>query len=126
MHAVQDLPAPPTEHVLTAHAAVRMRQRGISAHLIEVVLTYGRQMKPKAWSSASWDARKWRITPPWALIYRRRRVSKCWSDRMAQWSRCIAITTFARSRRRLAAPATRTAPHITDIGARINKEANFE
>jgi len=36
MHAVQDLPAPPTEHVLTAHAAVRMRQRGISAHLIEV------------------------------------------------------------------------------------------
>lgn len=47
MHAVQDLPVVPTEHVLTAHAAVRMRQRGISAQLIEVVLTYGRQIEAK-------------------------------------------------------------------------------
>lgn len=47
MRPVQDLPAKPTEHLLTAHAAVRMRQRGISAQLIDVVLTYGRQIEAK-------------------------------------------------------------------------------
>lgn len=47
MHAVQDFLATPTEHVLTAHAAVRMKQRGISAQLIELVLTYGRQIEAK-------------------------------------------------------------------------------
>lgn len=47
MRAVQDLPAMPTEHLLTAHAAVRMRQRGISAQLIDVVLTYGRQIEAR-------------------------------------------------------------------------------
>jgi hypothetical protein len=65
---------------MTAHAAVRMRQRGISAQLIEVALTYGRQIEAKAWSSASWDERKWPITRPWVLIYRRPRASRCWSD----------------------------------------------
>lgn len=47
MRALQDLQATPPENVLTAHAAVRMRQRGISAQLIEVVLTYGRQIDAK-------------------------------------------------------------------------------
>ena len=33
MHAVQDLPAPPTEHVLTAHAVVRMRHAALGLDL---------------------------------------------------------------------------------------------
>jgi hypothetical protein len=39
--------AKPGDHTLTAHAAVRMRQRGISARVVDLVLTYGRQIQAK-------------------------------------------------------------------------------